>query len=361
MNKKITVIAILFLMVSVYFAYGDSRQDLYLKAVGEKNLETRVQLLKDYLDKFGSKDDKFLRFIYLNLCDAQYQMKNYEEAIQYGEIALQQPDIDPSNKQRILFYLANSYYVTKNDYNKAINYSQEILNLSQLLIEQAEKSDNKEQAQQLINHHKMFFISPAYQLQAKALFSQAKDNAETIKQAAEKAVLAYENDKSENSAKMAFSLAVNLFKKDLTNDAIHVVEKILDETKPQYDLVYFLATCYYKMKNKDKAVHYYELSYKLKRKADMAIRIGKLVHKSDIKKGIKYFAEAYILLNYDKSSDAYKFLEHLYFNIDANNKTAEEKEKGFKEVIAEARQRLGMSAEEPNPPTTEEPSSSTQE
>ena len=82
--------------------------------------------------------------------------------------------------------------------------------------------------------------------------------------------------------------------------------------------------------------------YKVRKQAKIAKRIALLVQKQDPHKGAKYFAEAFVLSKSDKESDAYKYLEHLYFNIIAKDKPPEEKEKGFKEFIDAAKQRLGI-------------------
>lgn len=344
MNKKITVLTIMFLLVSA-FLLSDDKRDLYLKAVSEKDPQTKMDLLKEYLQKYEDKKDKMMKFIYLNLSDAAYKLKNYDEAIQYGEIALEDPEVDPGNKLRVYLCLSFSYYTTKRDFDKAIQYAQALIDLCQVLIDQAQKSDNKEQAEQTILNYQKYFISPAYQLQSKALFFKTKDDHSIIIQATEKALQAYKMDPSESTAMLVSSLADNLYKKGKQEEAVKYMESIFDREKPDIRQANFLGTAYYKMKDKDKALYYFEVQYRLKPKEDIAKRIGILVHKKDPEKGLIYFADAFVLGGCDKSSDTYKYLEHLYFNVIAKGKSAEEKEQGFKTVVKEAEQRTGKTCE----------------
>lgn len=355
MNKKITVITILLLVVSVFlFGSKKDRQELYLKAVAEKNLETKLNLLKQYIQEYGETKDKFVRFIYLNLADTAFRLKNYDEAIQYGEIAIEYDEVDPANKLRLYFSLANSYQITKKSPEKALQYAQSILDSAKTLMDKVKDTDQEqEKVDQFVQNYNNFYIAPAYRIQASIYYSNGD-----IKTAAEKAVEAFKADKSEKSSKMAFSLAVNLFRKKLVDEAIAATEAIFDAEKPDYNQAKLLASAYYKKKNKDKTVIYYEYAYKAKRKMDLAMKIARLVHSKEPQKGLKYFADAFVLSKLDKQSDAFKYLEQLYFNRIAKGKTPQEKEAGFKEVINAAKARCGVTAaEEPQTETESTPDS----
>ncbi|UCH98357.1 MAG: tetratricopeptide repeat protein [Candidatus Aminicenantes bacterium] len=344
MNKKITFITITFLVVSIFLVGSRrERQELYLKAVAEKDLSTKMQLLKDYIEKFGDKEDKFLRFIYLNLADTAFKLKNYDECIQYGEIAMEKGEIDKANKLRLYFSLANSYYATKRDMDKAYQYAQSVIDLSKTLIEQTQNSSqDQQQADQFAENYKNFYIAPAYRLQGLILYFKDKDNPDNIKQAAEKAIEAFNQHETDIYYKMAFSLAGNLAQKGKFDYAIAVAEKIVDLKKPKYKEADFLAKLYSKRKDKEKTILFCELAYQAKPGVELAMKIGQMVHKKDVNKAIRYFADAYVLLKLDKQSDAFKYLEHLYFNEVAKDKTPEEKEAGFKQIINAAGARLGV-------------------
>jgi len=348
MNKKITFIAVMFLVVSIFLVGArKEQQDLYLKAVAEKDLDAKMGLLKEYVQKYGDKEDKWLRFIYLNLSDTAFKLKNYDECIQNGEMALEGEEIDRANQLRVDFSLANSYYATKRDMDKAFEYAQKVIDLARTLLQQTkETTQDEEQANQFASNYKNYYIAPALRLQGLILYFKNKDNPENIKQAAEKAIEAYNEHNNDIYFQMAFSLAGNLAQKGQYDAAINIAEKIIDKEKPTYKEVDFLARLYAKKKDKEKTLYYYELAYQSKPTADLAQRIGQLVSKKDVNKAVQYFADAYVISGMNKETEAFKFLEHLYFNEIAKDKTPEEKEAGFKEVINAAKIRRGISVQE---------------
>jgi hypothetical protein len=344
MNKKITFVTIVFLVVSIFLVGSrKEQQELYLNAMNEKDPATKMQLLKEYLQKYGEKKDKFVKFAYLNLSNSAYNLKNYDEAIQYGEEALGYQDLDAANKLLISLSLANSYYATKRDMDKAYQYCQTVIDVSNNLIQQTKGATAEgEQADQTVSKYETFYLAPAYRLQGLILYFKDKDNPESIKQAAEKSVEAFNYGKTDTYYKMAFSLASNLAQKGKFDYAIHIAEKIIDQQKIKYNEADFLAKLYKKKKNKDKSLFYYELAYKTKPTASLAKKLGQMVHKQDAAKALKYFADAFVRGNMDKEDEVYKFLEHLYFNVIAKNKSEEEKEVGFKKVFSDAKARCGV-------------------
>lgn len=335
---------ILMLMVSffTFAATNKEKEDLYLKAATEKDMTVKLGLLKEYVEKYGQNDDKFLRFIYQSLADTCYRLKNYDDAIKYAEIAVGYEDIDQTSRLNLLFSLSNSYYITKKDLDKAYTYAEKILELTDKFIKQMETSNqDKAKVEQMVGVYKSSFIAPTYNLEAMILFAKDKDNVELIKRAAEKTLKAYEIDKSESTANRAFSLAGNLYQKNQFNDAIGILEQIVNKDHPKANEANLLASLYIKMKDKDKAIHYYELAYKAKPQSELAMKLGQLLHKTNPEKGARFFADAYVMNHEDKQTDAYKYLEQVYFLGIAKDKSAEEKEEGFKQMIEAAKARLG--------------------
>jgi hypothetical protein len=344
MNKKITFVTILFLLVSVasFSATNKEKEDLYLKAVAEKDLNSKMGFLKEYVDKFGQKDDKFLRFIYQSLADTSYRLKNYEDAIKYGELTLGYLELDDNSKLNLLFTLSNAYQITKKDLDKALEYAISIVEMSDKIVQKLLASgQDKEKVDTMVNNYKTNLIAPAYKLQSLILYNKDKENVANIKQAVEKAIKAYEIDKAEATATMAFALAVNLSQKNQVNDALAAAEKVYNTEKPKYNETMFLASMYNKLNEKNKAVKYLEIAYKLKPQLDLAKNIAILVQKTDPEKGAQYFADAFVLSNLNKESDIYKYLQHIYFNIIAKDKSPEEKEAGFQLIIEAAKSRVG--------------------
>lgn len=344
--KKIVILMMMLLLGSILLISSPlAQQDLYIKAVSEKDPELKIQLLKQYEQLYGETGDKYLKFIYLQLAETFFQVKNYDEAIKYGEKTLASGEIAPTNRLTLFYALANSYHTSKKDLEKAYQYADSMIELAQWVINKAKNSDmedlEKEKLDQFIETYKKYYIASGYRLQAMVLFSRAEDDVNAIKEAAQKAVEAYKADKSENSTRLAFSLAGQLFKKNNLDDAIVVTENIFDETNPNEQFSGFLGTLYYKKGDKDKAVQYFELAYKTSRKIKTAMTIGQLVYKKDIDKGIQYFADAFILSHSDEDSKAFQYLRELYYNKKAKDLDPAKQNKGFKEIIQAAKVRLG--------------------
>jgi tetratricopeptide (TPR) repeat protein len=350
MKKKVIVLSIVILLVTSVLLFSAKKKDeMWRKAITEKDLNLRFQYLKEYEAEFGNKKDRFLKFLYLNLADTAFQLKNYDESIQYGEKSLTFEDIDDANKLRIYLSLANAFNITKKDPEKAYHYAGQVIELCESAIQKlgtTEQDPGKKEKQ--IARFNTFYVAPALRIQVLILYGKGKDNPETLKEAAAKACKAFEADKSKRSSDMVFSLAMNLYKKKQTDAAIQALKVVLDEEKPEYKQSYLLANLYNRKKDKTNAVKYFELAYKAERKPKLALNIGKLVYKQDVNKGMKYFAEAFVLSNSNKQSDAFKYLENLYFNRpDVKSKPPVEQEKGFRAFINAARVRLGK------PPITE--------
>lgn len=346
MKKIVILMMMMFLLGSMLLISSPlTQQDLYIKAVSEKDPELKIQLLKQYEQLYEQTQDKYLKFIYFQLAETLFQVKNYDEAIQYGEKALASGEIAPTNRLTLFYTLANSYHISQKNLEKAYQYADSMLELAQWVINKAKKSDlqdmEKEKLEQFIETYKKYYIASGYRLQAKVLFSRAEEDVNTIKEAAQKAVEAYKADKSDSSSRLAFSLAGQLFKKNNLDDAIVIAENIFDETKPNEQFAGFLGTLYYRKGDKDKAVYYFELAYKTSRKIKTAMTIGQLVYKKDIDKGIQYFADAFILSNSDELSKAFQYLRELYYNKKAKDLAPAQQDKGFKEIIQAAKVRLG--------------------
>lgn len=316
---------------------------MWKKAITEKDTKLRFDYLKEYEALYGEKKDKVARYLYLNLANAAYKLQNFDETIKYGEEALTFDETDATNRLNVFFMLANAFKVTKNDLDKSAYYAQQTIDLANELIKKREEVDRDPEAmQKFINNYKTFFLAPALRIQSQLLYSKGKDNVALLKESTQKACEAFKIDGSERSSDLVFTLAYNLYKKQATNDAIEALLIILNKEKPEHKVSYLLANSYIRKNDKDKAAEYFELAYQSSKKAALAEKIGKLVHKKNIDKGIKYFAEAFVLMNSNKQSDVYKYLENLYFNKpDVKSKTPAEQEKGFRAIINAARVRLG--------------------
>lgn len=341
--KKFSIVCITVLIISLSLFSISKKEEMWTKAITEKDINLRFQYLKEYQAQFGDQKDKFAKFLYINLADTAFQVTKYDETIQAAEIAITYPDLDDSNKLRLYLHLANSYNITKKDMEKAYKYAGMVVDLANALINQQQTGEqDPEKKEKFAAQYNTFYVAPAYRIQAQILYAKAKDDPASLKEMTDKAIKAYEADKSQRSVDLIVALASNLYKKQLTDEAIKAMELILDKEKPEYKHAYMLASLYNRKKNKEKAIEYFEMAYRAKKQANLALNIGKLVYKQDLDKGLKYFSEAFVLGNSNKQSDSYKFLENLYFNNpDIKKLTPEEQEKGFRALVNGARERLG--------------------
>jgi len=347
MHKKLFLISIVMLIAAGSLFSGErARMDAYLNAVNEKDPAVKIERLEAYLQEYGQEQDKYLGYVYIQLCDTSFIVKKYDSAITYGEKALTVPDIAEGNKLRILFLLANSCQAAKKDPEKALLYSQSMMELSNAIIEKTRAAEiDEDKKVEFIKNQKKYYIAGAYRIQALLLFDQINEKPELVKDAALKAVEAYRNDPNDNMFRMVLMLANKMYQKKNLKDAIAVVENLLsiDPAKITEKIANFLAAMHYQNGTKDIAISYYEKAYQARRTADTALKIGKLVYKTNIDKGIDYFADAFVMSNLDKASDAYKYLQELYYNRKAKDLPSEAQEKGFHEIVQASRARVSHS------------------
>jgi len=339
--KKISIVTIFMLILSVSFIYSGEKQELWLKAISEKNVKVRFQFLKEFSEKFG-KDKRYFKNLNINLTKTAFFLKDFDKTIQYGEKVITVNELEDNYKIEMYIYLANSYYVTKIDLDKAYQYAGLVIDLAKNIKKGfGENSNLKKQ----INAN---YLAPALSIQSIVLGSKGKDDPETLKNALSKALEVLEFDTSKRTKNRIFLFAIALYKKDPTmvNESLGAVKKILnasEETNPRYASL--IGQWYLKNKDRENAVKFISLAYSVDKKAKFAMRLGQLLHKSSPKRAIDYFAEAYLLDNSEKESNAYKYLRQLWYNNLAKGKPLSEQDKGFDEILTLAKSRLNPNSD----------------
>ncbi len=335
MNKKVLVFSILLLLAPLLI-FSQSKKKMWAEAITENDPAMKYEYFKKYEAKYGTKKDKMQKYLYLNLANVAFQLRKWDDVTVHGEKALTFADIEGTTRIGLYMNISNAYNITKKDIDKAFHFAGLAVELAKEMITKQQSLDqDQEKKEKFINNYKSFYIAPSLRIQTKILYAKAKSNPTALTEAATKAVEAYKNDESKKSADLVFQLAFIMYKKKLNDKSLELLEAIFNKEKPEYKHAQLLANLYFRLKNRSKAIEYFELQYRIKRKGSMALKIGKMVHKTDTEKGIKYFAEAYVLSDFDKESDAYRFLQQLHFN----------KKKGtdaqFKELINSTSARLG--------------------
>ena len=354
MNKKtgLILILILFLTASFSFSKVSDKQNAWIKAAAEKDATMKLQLFEAYKEKYGGKKDKNTKFLYFNLAQTSMALKKFEKVIEYGEKALTFEDLEDSYKLDIALWLANAFNLARKDYDKAYSYADMVIDLGKSLKGMA---DGREQADEIAEGINKRFIAPAFRIQIWILKSKGISDDKARMDVVQKGIAAHNFDKSNPFPKRTvLQESVELARKNKINEAIDAIEKVVDLEKLNFSEANLLAQLFIRRFNrskteadKDKTIFYFEEAYKKapqeskKKKGGIAVKIGRLLSKKDKDKAIKYFAEAFVLLESDKESDAYKYLQQLWFKEVASDKTPEEQEAGFKQIIDAAKTRLG--------------------
>jgi len=346
MRKKVSLILFLFLCGSLFLLSKNEKQDSWIKAAAEKNPEIKLQLFEQYKEKYGNnKRDKNAKFLYYNLAQTSFILQKFEKTIEYGEKALTFEDLEDHYKVDIALWLANAYNLARKNYDKAYSYAGMVVDFAKSIKEMAE---GRERAEELSKGVDKRYLAPALRIQIRILLAKGLNN-NTRREVIEMGIYAHELDPANKfSKRTVLKESVELAKKNLINEAIAVIEKVVDHEDLSYGEANLLAQLYYRIysksktdEDKDKAIECYEKAYAKKKRSGIAVKIGQLLSKKDKDKAIRYFAEAFILSESDKESDAYKYLQQLWFKDKAKDKTPEEQEAGFKEIIDAAKTRLG--------------------
>ncbi len=331
--KKLAMLIVMLIIISspALLALDKEQTDAWTALVGEKDLQVKWQKLEAYYNKYGAKEDRYSMYMYIHLAQTTYQLQQYEKTIQFGEKALTYKDIDASNKLPLYLYLANAYNLTKKDMEKAYSYSEQIIELAKSLRSQTQSNSAID----------ISYTAPALRIQVQLLAARTQDP-QNVVNALNKALEAYEMDKSEKSVNFVLALSERLLKIDKVEDAIRGVEAI-NVNKPSADYHKMLGMWYARLKNMPKAIENLKASYQLKRSAKVAYDLGVLLNQAqDLDTALGYLAESHLLNDEKYSPEALKLLEHLVFFEKTKGQPQPEQEKIYNEILAAAKARLGI-------------------
>ncbi len=341
MRKTISIFLMLFFSISFISLTANEKQDLWVKAISEKDLNTRLTYLENFSEKYKN-DKRYFKNLYINLTKTAFQLRNFDKTIKYGEIAITTENLEANYKLELYLYIANAYNVTKVDLDKAYQYADTVIDLSETM-KKGFKDGSK-----VIDRINKSFESPSLRIQASILYLKSSQEPDKLSEALKKVLKAYNIDKSDRSAAKVFSFSVALYKKDKTkiDESIAAVEEILSNTDLKNSrYINILSHWYLIKKDKEKAIKYLKLSYNLNKKSTTALKLGQLLYKSDPNSAIEFFAESFILSDYDKESKAYKYLQQLWFNQVAKSQSREEQEAGFNQILQTAKANLNQNNE----------------
>jgi tetratricopeptide (TPR) repeat protein len=345
--KKIVIIFLLVISfgLSGLLAADKEQTDAWLALMGEKDLQVKLQKLEVYYNKYGSKENRNSMYMYLNLAETTYLLQQYEKAIPFGEKALTYKELDASYKLRMYLYLANAYNLTKKDLDKAYNYAEQVITIAKSLHTATEGNSAID----------IGYTAPALRIQVQLLAAKS-DDPQSAMTAFNKALEAFQLDKSDKSANIVKFLSERMLKNEKVEEAIRGVETI-NQAKPNADYYKMLGMWYARLENmpqavadenlkasyQAKSIENLKASYQMKRNAKVAYDLGVLLNQAkDIDNAIEFLAESYLLNDEKYSPEALKLFEHLFFFEKAKDLPKKEQEKGYNEILAAAKVRLGI-------------------
>jgi len=333
MNKITILLITLLVFASSWLLAIDKEQvDAWTGLVGEKDLQVKMQKLEAYFNKYGAKEDRYSMYMHIHLAQTTYLLQQYEKTIQFGEKALTYPDIDASNKLPLYLYLANAYNLTKKDLDKAYSYAEQIIALASSLRSQTQSNSAID----------ISYTAPALRVQVQLLAAKTQDPQSNTLLALNKALEAFQLDKSDKSANFILALSERMLKLERVEDAIRGVE-VINANKPNADYHKMLGMWYARLKNILKAIENLKASYQMKRNAKVAYDLGVLLNQAqNLDNALEYLAESHLLNDEKYSPEALKLLEHLVFFEKTKGQPQEEQEKVYNEIMAAAKARLGI-------------------
>ena len=340
MKKTIILLLVLSLIIPSLYAQKKKQQDLFLSAVNEKDPQTKLQKLEEYYDIYGQKEDRMSKFLHLNLCLTAYQLKQYDKSILYGEKTLSYEDLAVDNKLRVYLCLSDSFFQNKKDLDKSYDYADLMLKMGDSL----KNEDVEKPASMASMDIDKVFIYPALFSQLKIQFEKGKTDPSALEGALTKAVECYKINETKAMANNIYKIANSIYSNGKIDEAIAALT-FLGEQSPEQRIFAKLGLWYNKKGDKATAAQFFEESYKIKPNAKLAYNIALLVRETDLDKAIEYLAESHQLNAGADSEKSFKLLEHLYFNIKAKDLPEEEKEAGFKDVLAKAKERIKLLSE----------------
>src|SRR4030065_478656 len=126
MRKKILLsIVIVPFLFTPLFAQTEC-DEVYIKAMTEKNPAQQAQHLKDFLAQCGGKGSQYENFANANLSLLNYPGKPPAEAISYGEKAISLGGLDDLTKCQLLLQLSALYSQSGQNLDKAKSYGLQV-------------------------------------------------------------------------------------------------------------------------------------------------------------------------------------------------------------------------------------------
>ncbi len=306
MRKTVpTTLALILLISSLAISQNDEAHNAYLQAMGAPTLAQKIQLLKNYINKYKGQRTQYEHYAYANLCLLSSQTSNLNDAIDYGENALLLGGLDDYTKTEVLFVLATIYIKQGKNLEKAKNYALQVVELSRVNKSKKSSTTNADQWNKL--------MGAGYYTHA-----QAQEKAKQLKGAVSSYIKSYEILKNSQIGKDLKNVGKALYKFKFYKDAeeaFRAAYKILRD----YESGSFYAKTLFKNNEKDEALTVFKKVYSQQRSGEVAFYIGIILAENGKKdpsvsqEAIRYLLEA-SFLSPSNSEQARSLAESLFFH-----------------------------------------------
>ncbi len=298
---------------------------LYINAINEKNIDTKIQLLEQYIVQYGKIGLDYDKYVYANLAIAYNQKGNHEKTVEYGEKTLSFQDIDTLTKINLYLMVSGAYNELNRNLEKAFNYAKMANEIAVAQVESGSNIATREQWTKLIAG--ATFLEGSIQI---------KRGGE-LKDGIEKWTESYKVLKTPQILRQFKLNGINQYNQKKFSNA-ELFFKTHYELSGDPETAYWLAKTYFYMNKYDDAEKYSLVAYDKRKNSEIALNLGIIYNKKNKSdEALRYFAEAVVLNSHSRfSADAKKYLESLYQKKYGNIE-------GIEKVLADAKKRLGLS------------------
>lgn len=316
----------LFLALTVFSqtTVQEGAYKLYINAINEKNIDTKIELLEQYIVQYGKIGLDYDKYVYANLAISYNHKGNHEKTVEYGEKALNFPDIEILTKVNLYLMVSGAYNELNRNLEKALNYARMAKDLTTAQMESGSNVISRDQGTKL--------IAGATFLEGSCQVKKGE-----LKDGIEKWTEAYKVLKSSQILRQFKVNGINQYTQKKFSNA-ELFFRSHHELSGDPETAYWLAKTYFFLNKYDDAERYSLIAYDKRKNSEIALNLGIIYNKKNkTEEALRYFAEAEALNSHSKfSAEAKKYLESLYQKKYGSIE-------GIEKIRAEARKRLGLS------------------
>jgi hypothetical protein len=302
MKRTAQIVLILMLIASIPLQAQDPANDEYIKAMTATDAGQRIQLLKEWLNKYGGSGHQYENFANATICTTQYTGKTAADIIKYGEKALSIGGLDDSTKAQVLVNLA-SVYLQQNP-SKAETYATQLIQTATAAKAQKANEGSEQVWDQLTGAG--HFIQ-----------GQALEKERNLKGALDAYLKSYNILKTKEIATVMAQLGKSLYEAQDYASA----EKAFRSAVPvlgDFGSITLYAKTLHRLDRKADALKFYKQSYQKRKTGEVAFNIGILMapdaqnNAQAAMEAIQYLLDA-SFLSQANSQKAMQMAEGLYF------------------------------------------------